>query len=129
MPIIDSALDFDVERRMILDTLTRNEIGCDIRFDNATSVKLEEIMDHHPKIIHISCHGAYDDRTKDFSLLFEHEEKVGVLDLVGVERLKSLLQKTGAKFDGILFVSACFSGAIGQMFHEIGFPCVICVHN
>ena len=45
LPLADSTLDFEVERRLILDTLKRNEIGADIRFDAATTEKLVEVLD------------------------------------------------------------------------------------
>ena len=45
IPLHDSTLDFEVERRLILDCLKRNEIGADIRFDAATTEKLIEVLD------------------------------------------------------------------------------------
>jgi CHAT domain-containing protein len=72
-PLHDSTLDFEVERRLILETFKRNEIGLDIRFDAATTEKLIEILDSRPKLIHISCHGYYSEgRTNEFFLAFEH---------------------------------------------------------
>jgi hypothetical protein len=41
----DSTLDFDMERRLILETFKRNEIGVDIRFDAVTTDKLIEVLD------------------------------------------------------------------------------------
>jgi hypothetical protein len=57
--IVDSELDFDTERRLILDTLKRSEISCEIRYDSATTDKLIEVFELNPKIIHISCHGIF----------------------------------------------------------------------
>ena len=129
VPMHDSNLDFDVERRLILDTLKRNNIGVDIRFDAATTQKLMEVMDKRPKLIHISCHGYYDEGSKNnFFLAFEHHTQVGYLDPVTTERLAKLLSTTKS-YMNVVFVSACYSGAIGQVFIDAGFPCVICVHS
>jgi CHAT domain-containing protein len=73
IPLHDSTLDFETERRMILETFKRNEIGADIRFDAATTEKLLEVLDSRPKIMHISCHGYYDEsKAQNFYLAFEH---------------------------------------------------------
>lgn len=45
IPLHDSTLDFEVERRLILETLKRNDIGADIRFDAATTEKLIEVLE------------------------------------------------------------------------------------
>ena len=37
IPLHESTLDFETERRLILRTLERNEIGADIRFEAATT--------------------------------------------------------------------------------------------
>ena len=91
--------------------------------------KLVEVLDYSPKIIHISCHGAYDPNSgNQFYLAFEQAKPLGLLDRLTTERLQKLLV-TYLSHDCVVFVSACYSGAIGEVFRDAGFPCVICVHS
>ena len=57
IPMQDSELDFEVERRSIMKTLLETKIGVNYRFDAATIEKLSDVLDFNPTIIHISCHG------------------------------------------------------------------------
>jgi hypothetical protein len=51
---------------------------------------LKQILLSHPLIIHISCHGDYDEKERQYYLAFE-EKDTGVLDKLTEERLSSLL--------------------------------------
>jgi hypothetical protein len=53
---------------------------------------------------------------------------MGALDKVTPERLRSLLPDH-RNYADVIFVSACYSENIGQVFLDAGFPCVICVHS
>ena len=109
----DSELDFDSERNTIMNTLQNTGIGVNFRFDAATIENFSDVLDFNPTIIHISCHGNYDpDNAMQFYLAFEQSQKLGVLEKLNSDMLKTLL---GArqKYDGVVFVSAWYSGAIG----------------
>ena len=106
IPLQDSELDFESERRSIMDTLKNHGIGVSIRFDAATIETLSDVLDFHPTIIHISCHGNYDpDNGMQFYLAFEQSQRLGVLEKLNSDRLKTLLGGR-CKYDGIVFVSA-----------------------
>ena len=109
IPLNESFIDFEAEKQYILQTLERNAIGADIRFDAVTTEKFMEVLDYSPKIIHISCGGGYKDHK--FYLAFEHATQVGVLDFVDEERLRKLLNTT-KKYEGIIYISVSYSAAI-----------------
>lgn len=48
------------------------------------------ILNKEPKIIHISCHGDYDQKTNSYYLAFEDKD-TGKLDKLNENRLKRLL--------------------------------------
>ncbi|CAG9321183.1 unnamed protein product [Blepharisma stoltei] len=122
-------LDFNAERRKILDAFERNQIYASIRFETATLQHLSEILECKPKVIHISCHGYYKkNRSNEFVLAFEDSECLGMVDEVDRSRLKKILEPFSQYFC-IVIVSACFSQAIGNVFLEAGIKCVITIHD
>lgn len=72
------------------------------------------------KALHFSCHGIPE------GLCFE-DGRLG-LQRVWVEQLKALLKKGRLSLQ-FVFVSACYSRAIGDVFVEAGVPHVVCVNN
>ena len=95
--------------------------------------KIQKVFSLKPKIIHISCHGATDDRDdipedeKQFYLMFEDYDNYGLEKKFYLNDLKLLIESnTEIK---IAFISACFSEEIGQIFFESGVPVVIAVNS
>ncbi|CAG9327374.1 unnamed protein product [Blepharisma stoltei] len=122
-------LNFDLERKKLLEAFERSQIHASIRFETATLQHLGEILELQPKILHISCHGYYQ-RTfpNEFVLAFEDSKYLGMRDEVNQSRLKKILE-THCKYFNIVIVSACFSQAIGNVFLDAGIDCVITIHD
>ena len=89
---------------------------------------LKEIISKKPQIIHISCHGDYDETNKEFYLQFEgignaKADKFSesrMLDLLGSEK------DHGVK---LAFVSACYSQEIANILFNCNIPLVISVNS
>jgi Ni2+-binding GTPase involved in maturation of urease and hydrogenase len=123
--LLDSTLNFEEERRLLITTLENNSLGAGLRFEAATNENLCEALSIAPKVLHISCHGNYNDHKK-FYLAFE-STTLGLLDKIDSERLHKLL--TTKQASTLVFVSACYSDAITQVYLEAGFQCVVAVQS
>lgn len=118
-------LDFEEERRLLITTLENNGLGAGLRFEAATVQNLCEALSFAPKVLHISCHGNYDDL--EFYLAFESSNPLGLLDRLSGDRLQKLLMTKSENLPSLVFVSACFSEAITQVYLNAGFKCVVAV--
>ncbi|CAG9316601.1 unnamed protein product [Blepharisma stoltei] len=122
-------LNFDMERKKLLEAFERSQIHASIRFETATLEHLREIIELKPRIIHISCHGYYQRNSpNEFVLAFEDSKCLGMRDEVNQSRLKKVLE-TQSQYFNIVIVSACFSQAIGHVFLDAGIDCVIAIHD
>jgi CHAT domain-containing protein len=100
-----------------------------MRKEAANFETLKQILSKQPKIIHISCHGDYDEESKQFYLAFE-EKDTGVLDKLTEKRLIKLLGEENTHHNvHLVFVSACHSEMIGKIFERAKIPIVVCVNQ
>lgn len=53
---------------------------------------LQDTICQNPKIIHISCHGSYDEQTKEFYLSIEDSNNYGLDEKLTQEKLKHILR-------------------------------------
>ena len=90
-----------------------------------------------PKILHISCHGIVNkketingisskNQNEESFLLFEGKEGDG--RLLSFAKIKSLVKKIIPNLD-IVFVAACHSLKVGEIFQKCGAKHVICVEE
>ena len=84
-----------------------------------------------PKIIHISCHGALDEKTKEFYLEFEKHGagEDGINDKFSQSRLQELLGDSIDHRIKLAFVSACYSEEMGNVLLNCGIPFVVSVNS
>ncbi len=86
-------------------------------------------------MLHISCHGDcyYDSVNKKntFYLAFEEtgKDRFCILDKLTEDRLRDLLGDNNSHEVLVVFVSACHSEMIGQLFKRVGVPVVIGVNS
>ena len=135
-PIEDSSLDFEAERRSLIEYLENKDVGADIRFEAATTDNLSDILEYKPKILYFSgqCYMKYDN-VSEFVLAFEQnvetiDEKVeiGLIDNVNVERLKKILNNAPQYFQ-VVIVKGGLSREIGTLFLNAGFSCVVAIQD
>ncbi|OMJ67077.1 hypothetical protein SteCoe_35861 [Stentor coeruleus] len=122
-------LDISKESRRIKDAFRINEINTVIRFEVATLENLCAVLECKPKIIQISCHGYYKETDQHkFVLAFESTSSIGLREEVTQEKLRRVLQPY-KNYDGVFFLSSCFSHAIGQVFLDAGIKNIITIHE
>ena len=100
----------------------------------ATKRSFDEILANEPKIIHISCHGLIEAsksktaaaKNNDVveSLLFE--DVAGKGDKISKPVLHELIAKKGGQID-LVYLAACTSQFVGEMFQSFGVNHAICV--
>ena len=85
------------------------------------------MLRENPRILHISCHGLEVLESKESCLLLEKEssENAGEGILVGSKKIQNLM-KTMPKLD-LVFLAACHSEKIGEVFVNSGARHVICI--
>ena len=102
----------------------------------ATKSNFEETIRKGPKVLHISCHGKYNQPTtmgalnmkadQGHFLLFENEQGNG--EMVSATELGEFMSKAKQKLD-VVFVAACESEGIGRIFQRNGARHVVCVEQ
>lgn len=85
------------------------------------------LMTDKPTILHITSHGDYDFNKREYALLFENDR--GCLEMLGEARLKEIMQEFTNHNIKLVFVSACHSQKIGEIFFNAGIPVVISVNS
>lgn len=135
-PIEYCSLDFEVERRKLLEKLMLEGIKADVRFEVATLNNLAEILESKPKIIYLSCQGYYrTSPTNEFVLAFEQSiedpqemSKIGCLEEVDAEKLKIVLDNAPQYFQ-VVIIKGAYSQEMAKVLIKAGFPCIIAVHQ
>jgi len=120
-------LNIDEEKSQLIDCCKKSIDGKrrTLKFVHriATNGNLTQLMVQRTKVLHYSGHGIKG------KLAFENEAETGSLgesNLIDKDLLKNLFQKGDVKF---VFVSACHSENVGNMFFEAGVPHVISIKS
>jgi len=116
------------EYKQLLDILRSTSKEFLIRKEAINFESLKKMVAQKPKIIHISCHGDFDDEKKQFYLQFEGMGN-GVADKFYESRLMDLLGSEKDHGIKLAFVSACHSEEIGNVLRKCNIPLVIAVNS
>jgi Ni2+-binding GTPase involved in maturation of urease and hydrogenase len=141
-PVENCALDFEVERRKLVEKLmvddndnSHHAKGANIRFEVATLDNLTEILEAKPKILYLICQGYYrKEPTAEFVLAFEQSfdggvgNRIGCLEEVTAAQLKMVLDSSPQYFQ-IVIVKGAFSQEMAKVLRKAGFPCVLAAHQ
>ena len=110
------------------DLLLKVEIGT---LDN-----LRNALELRPKILHISCHGGYEEEEEGnykLYLYLENNDMTGVVEKYDADTIRKWFspEMVNGKeiFPRLVFVSACFSQQFGEIFREAGIPNVIAINS
>eukprot|EP00347_Sterkiella_histriomuscorum_P024050 403332474 len=125
---LSTPLDTGSEYREIVKTLQSSKKQFIIKRDAVNFEILKQILAAQPSMIHISCHGDYDIKLKQYYLAFEEKDS-GVLDKLTEDRLCSLLGDGSNHQVQLVFVSACHSEMIGKIFLRAKIPVVVAVNS
>jgi len=122
---LGDSVDYEEECNRLIETLKSQEKHINLYFEIATFTHLVNILSLSPTILHIICHGEFDQERQKFYLCFEDE---GKLRQLYSEDLKKKLTDVDVKTK-IVFVNACHSEEVAKVFYEAGVPCVIAVQS
>jgi hypothetical protein len=128
---LNEPIDFEAEINCLVEIFQDAGKKITARFEVANLENIHQIIMKKPKILHISCHGAYEEVDGESKFFLYFEDNKGKLDKFDLERLNGLLKPTGDEKSQIeiVFVSACHSEAVANVFKEAKVPAVICVHS
>jgi CHAT domain-containing protein len=121
-------LSIDMEYKELLRTLKNTQKEFKIQKSAINFESLKEMIAKKPKIIHISCHGDYDESSNEFYLQFENGPN-GIGDKFTESRLLELLGTETDHGIKLAFVSACHSEKIGKILFKCKIPIVIAVNS
>ena len=84
-------------------------------------------------MLHISCHGdvmkSRELNKMEYFLAFEEMTNICLMDKITESRFHDLVKKGSSDQLKLVFVSACHSELIGQIFKRAGVPVVIAVNR
>ena len=139
-PIENCALDFEVERRKLIENFMgyeseRSHKGANLRFEIATLENLAEILEAKPKILYLICQGFYRKQpTAEFVLAFEQSfegsagNRIGCIDEVTWTQLKQVFDNSPRCFQ-VVIIKGAYSQEMAKVLRKAGFPCVVAVHQ
>ena len=81
----------------------------------------------NPRILHVSCHGEIDYSTKSSCLIFVENQQHGKGIRVLKDEMNVLLSSVNLEDIEVVFLAACHSEEIGQLFVDKGVSHVVCV--
>ena len=122
---------FESEINSLVDTFRRSKKKLSTWFDITKVDTFSSVIRMNPKILHISCHGSYEDNNGKSEFYLHFEDDYGRLFKFDLENLSELLtpdNEEKAQIE-VVFVSACHSEAIADVFRAANVPVVICVHS
>ena len=125
------ALKFQEEKKAIIEAIKSSGNKVKFRQSVATKDKFIEMIRKRPGCLHISCHG-FDQTERSMklvqeedmrNLLFETENGDG--RLISQRELNKILKQAITKIK-LVFVAACMSQFVGEIFQQCDVPHVIC---
>ena len=127
----EDPIDYESEINYLHNIFYESNKNIKVRFEVATMKNLSDIIRKKPKILHISCHGAYKEYKDESRFFLYFEESDGKLEEMDVQKLSRLLKSSAEEKSQIdlVFVSACHSEAVADVFTQAKVPAVICVHS
>lgn len=119
-------VDYEEECNKLLETLQAKKKKIDIIFEIASHDRLVNVISKGPVILHIICHGEYNNERGQFHLCFEAEN--GELYEFYSEDLSAITESVELKIK-LVFVNACHSEEVAKVFVDAGVPCVIAIQS
>ena len=129
--LYNSNLDFESDKRRLINYLRNNDVRAALRFEAATVTSLGKLLQAKPSVLQIECHGCFKNDIGPFFLAFESSRNMGELFELDKDALRSALQDAmhGNTANLIVLVNACYSETVANVFLEAGVRCVVAVHQ
>ena len=123
---LSDPVDFDTEINALRRMFQEENYKIKLKVEIATVSNLINVISKQPTILHFICHGEFSKKKQSVYLAFEND--CGELDKCFANRIQKLLSKSSIDIK-IVFVNACHSEEVGNVFLEAGIPCVIAVQS
>ena len=85
-------IDHNTEIDDITEGLEETKKNVNFRIETATIDSLQNLFMIKPKVVHLSCHGDYDNKAKTYYLAFESKKVLGMMEKLTMNRLKKLFE-------------------------------------
>lgn len=132
----EANLNFEAERRSLIEYLERKETGVNIRFEVATTENLRDLLEYKPKVLYFSGQSfAKSLPVQEFVLAFEKTYQnrtgnieIGVLDEINAEALRKILNNAPQYFQ-VVIVKGCYAQEMANVFLNAGFNCIVAIQD
>ena len=126
---LSDPIDYENEIKIVKETLENSGKNVSIQFEIANLNSIRKILLKKPKILHISCHGEYEEVNGEERFFLHFEDNDGKLEKFDTQRIRKIFKSDYESQISLVFVSACFSEPVAEVFIEAGVPVVVCVHS
>jgi len=133
-PIRDP-IDIHKEISALEKTFTSSKKELHVTINSGNIANLMHILSQRPRIVHISCHGAYECEQGEAKpyLYLEDAKQPGMMEKFNEETIKEIFTVDKSSRDKVrprvVFISACHSQRFGEIIKEAGIPNVIAVNG
>lgn len=100
-------VNFSVECDSILKTIQDKKKMVNVHIESASQEKFIKMIRDKPTVLHVMCHGSYDNKSKEFFLEFENE--YSALLRLTPKILRECLQGQDLSSIRLVFLNACHS--------------------
>lgn len=103
-------VNFSVECDSILRTIQAKKKMVNVHIESASQEKFIKMIRDKPTVLHVMCHGSYDNKTSEFFLEFENE--YSALLRLTPKILRECLQGQDLSSIRLVFLNACHSEVV-----------------
>ena len=128
---IDAHKEVTALEKLFLNS--KKEIQFSINTGNTSNIR--RVLEQHPKVLHISCHGGYeleDGKSKPY-LYLEDNKSIGIMQKYSEETIREIFNLIKSDKElvrlRLIFLSACYSQKFGETIMKEGIPNVIAVNG
>ena len=120
-------VDFMTECNSIVDILKNMNKGVHLYLKCLREESFKKAIKKNPKILHLICHGGFNQKN-EFYLEFEAENAV-LLPYNKKDLRRIIKENPKIKNIELLFINACFSEEIAEIFLDSGVGCVVSIQR
>ena len=119
-------MDFTSEIKHIKGAIRDSAKAIKFKSKVATKENFADMLRAGPRILHISCHGQVS-KSNESCLVLEDKNEPGKGVLVFQNKIENLLKRETMSNTDLIFLAACHSEKIGELFVRQGIKHVVCV--
>lgn len=130
LPKKNDLIDYETELEQFTNIFEKVKKEIRVRIEIANLENIIEVIRKKPKILHLTCHGSFQIENNEEVFALNLEDQLGKLYKYSINDFKQLFHIPLSKQEpvDIIFLSACHSESIANVFLETQAKCVICVN-